>query len=78
MTTADEWRASKTGTIVLVQKGTEGDEMEVNGVRCSRPNMAALEGVWGRRIFDHIVTTSRVDRKRLVRRNREAQESGMC
>lgn len=57
--------------------------MEVNGVRYGKPNMAALEGEWGRKIFDEIVTSPRLDRKKLDRecevirqRIREAQANG--
>lgn len=57
--------------------------MEINGVHYGKPNMAALEGEWGRRIFDHIAATPRVDRERLdrecerlERRIREAQANG--
>jgi len=57
--------------------------MEVNGVRYGKPNMAALEGEWGRKIFDEIVTSPRLDRKKLqqesdkvTRRILEAQANG--
>lgn len=45
--------------------------MEVDGVRYGKPNMAALEGEWGRKIFDEIVTSPRLDRKKLQRESDE-------
>ena len=45
-----------------------------NNTRYGKPNMAALEGEWGRRIFEQIRNTPRVDYEKLARESAEISE----
>ena len=57
--------------------------MLVDGTYYAKPSMAALRGEWGRKIFEEIACSPRLDRERLDRecerlelRIREAQANG--
>ena len=48
--------------------------IEVNGVKYWKPNMAALEGEWGKQIFDHIKSTPPTDFSESMARARAIEE----
>ena len=46
-----------------------------HGATLGKPDMTALEGEWGRRVFDAIVKAPKPDHEEIERRCREREEA---